>query len=176
MVILMAKAKTGEPTKTSVKKSDDEEKEKKIGKKLQHARDIEKTQSRRKIKVVKKVVKKKVKKKAVEVAKVARDIGIDVVPPDSSCDDAICPFHGTLPVRGRIIEGVVVRDKMDKSIVVKRELIRYIPKYERYEKRTRTYTAYNPLCINALVGEKVKIMECRPISKTKSFVVIESSR
>jgi len=168
-VIIMAKAKTDEPTKTSDKK--DEEDADRVGKKLQHALDIDRTQARRKVK--KKVVIKKVKKKPEGIVKKSRDIGIDVVPPEGSCDDVICPFHGTLAVRGRIIEGVVVRDKMDKSIVVKRELIRYIPKYERYEKRTRTYTAYNPLCINAGVGEKVKIMECRPISKTKSFVVIE---
>jgi small subunit ribosomal protein S17 len=171
----MAKAKTDEPTKSSGKRTDEEDGDK-IGKKLQHAQDIDRTQAKRKIKVKKKVVVKKVKKKSEEVSKKARDIGIDVVPPESSCEDIICPFHGNLAVRGRIIEGVVVRDKMDKSIVVKRELIRYIPKYERYEKRTRTYTAYNPLCINAAVGEKVKIMECRPISKTKSFVVIECPR
>ncbi len=172
--MIMAKAKTDEPKKTSGKK--DEEEDDKVGKKLQHALDIDKTQARRKIRVKKKVITRKVKKKVGDEPKKSRDIGIDVVPPETSCEDVICPFHGTLSVRGRIIEGVVVRDKMDKSIVVKRELIRYIPKYERYEKRTRTYTAYNPLCINAVVGEKVKIMECRPISKMKSFVVIECPR
>jgi small subunit ribosomal protein S17 len=172
----MAKAKSDDVKKKSVKKTDIES-GKLVGKKLQHARDIDKTQSRRLVRVKKKkVIKKKVKAKPAEEIKKPRDIGIDVIPPENSCNDIICPFHGRLSVRGRIIEGIVVRDKMDKSIVVKRELLRYLPKYERYEKRTRTYTAYNPKCINAAVGEKVKIMECRPISKMKSFVVIESPK
>jgi len=34
-------------------------------------------------------------------------------------------------------------------------------------------TAHNPPCIGAKTGDKVKIAECRPISKTKSFVVVE---
>ena len=75
----MAKTDTGEPAKTSGKKPDVED-DGKIAKKLQHARDIDRTQARRKIKVVKKVVKKKVKKKEGALEKKARDIGIDVVP------------------------------------------------------------------------------------------------
>jgi small subunit ribosomal protein S17 len=48
-----------------------------------------------------------------------------------------------------------------------------MPKYERFEWRTGKYMAHNPPCINAVIGTKVKIMECRPLSKTKAFVVIE---
>lgn len=102
-----------------------------------------------------------------------RDIGVDVTPPQEQCDDSNCPFHGTLPVRGQIIEGVVVSDKMQKTVIVKKDYRRFIPKYERYEWRTGKYMAYNPSCIDAKVGAKVKIMECRPLSKTKAFVVIE---
>ncbi len=172
-MIIMAKAKNG---KVSEPAPGDEEK--KVGKKVLHAIEIDKTQAKRKIRLKKKLVKVKRKVPAAPAKELRkpRDIGIDVIPPEDSCDDTICPFHGTLPVRGRIIEGVVVRDKMDKSIVVKREFMRFIPKYERYEKRTRIYTAYNPECIKASTGEKVKIMECRPLSKTKSFVVIECPR
>lgn len=174
-MILMAKAK---PTKDKESSSPEDEDEKKLGKKLLHAREIDKTQAKRTIRLKKKLVKAKRRVVAAPatVFKKPRDIGIDVTPPEGACDDVICPFHGTLPVRGRIIEGIVVRDKMDKSIVVKREFRRFTPKYERYEKRTRIYTAYNPECIKATAGEKVKIMECRPLSKTKSFVVIECPR
>ena len=102
-----------------------------------------------------------------------RDIGIDVIPPKESCNDRNCPFHGILSVRGQIIEGVVVSDRMQKTVVVKKDYKRYIPKYERYEWRTGKYMAHNPPCINARLGAKVRIMECRPLSKTKTFVVIE---
>ena len=36
-----------------------------------------------------------------------KDIGIDVVPPTSECNDPNCPFHGALAVRGQTIDGVV---------------------------------------------------------------------
>lgn len=111
--------------------------------------------------------------KAMERKKVFRDIGVDVSPPEKKCDDSNCPFHGTLSVRGQMIEGVVVSDKMQRTVIVKKDYRRYIPKYERYEWRTGKYLAHNPPCIDAKVGAKVKIMECRPLSKTKAFVVIE---
>ncbi|NOZ59077.1 MAG: 30S ribosomal protein S17 [Euryarchaeota archaeon] len=102
-----------------------------------------------------------------------RDIGVDVKAPEKSCSDRNCPFHGHLKVRGQIIEGVVVSDGMQNSVVVQKDYLRYIKKYERYEKRRSRILAHNPPCISAKRGDRVKIMECRPISKAKSFVVIE---
>lgn len=102
-----------------------------------------------------------------------KDIGIEVKPPESECQDINCPFHGSLKVRGQVIEGQVLNDKMVGTVVVQRDYYRYIKKYERYEKRRRKFSAHNPGCIKAKAGEKVRIMECRPISKAKSFVVIE---
>ena len=105
--------------------------------------------------------------------KEARDIGLDVKPPENTCDDPNCPFHGTLPVRGKVLEGIVVSDRMPKTVIVRRDYLHYIPKYERYERRHSRIPAHNPPCINAKVGDKVRIAECRPLSKTKHFVVIE---
>jgi len=102
-----------------------------------------------------------------------RDIGIDVREPEKDCDDPNCPFHGSLPVRGQIIEGEVISDRAPKTVVVLRSYLKKIAKYERYEKRRSKIHAHNPPCINAQVGDTVKIAECRPLSKTKSFVVIE---
>ena len=93
--------------------------------------------------------------------------------PQRECDDVNCPFHGTLRVRGRVLEGVVVSDKMNKSVVVSIEYTRFYPKYERYARMTSRITAHNPPCIDAKAGDKVKIAECRLISKTKAFVVVE---
>ncbi|MCW7076457.1 MAG: 30S ribosomal protein S17 [Candidatus Syntropharchaeales archaeon] len=103
----------------------------------------------------------------------ARDIGIDVTPPDNECTDHNCPFHGKLSVRGQILEGKVVSSKMDKTVLVEREYLKKIPKYERYEKRRSTLHVHNPSCIDVKDGDIVKIAECRPLSKTKNFVVIE---
>jgi small subunit ribosomal protein S17 len=40
--------------------------------------------------------------------KKARDIGVDMKPPAKTCEDSNCPWHGNTPVRGKIIEGIVV--------------------------------------------------------------------
>jgi small subunit ribosomal protein S17 len=101
-----------------------------------------------------------------------RDIGIDVKPPEKECDDKNCPFHGNLPVRGQILRGKVVKT-YEKSAVIERELIRHVPKFERYMKKRSKLHAHNPACINAKPGDVVTIAECRPISKTKSFVIVE---
>ncbi len=103
---------------------------------------------------------------------VARDIGIDVEPPEKECDDPKCPFHGSLPIRGQIFSGTVI-SSYERTAVVTRERLKRIGKYERFERRTTKVHAHNPPCIDARPGETVKIAECRPLSKTKSFVIIE---
>ena len=93
--------------------------------------------------------------------------------PRKTCNDPNCPFHGNLPVRGRVLEGTVIRAKMDKTVVVRRDYLNYVPKLKRYERRHSHIPAHSPPCINAKEGDWVKIVECRPLSKTVSFVVVE---
>ena len=131
------------------------------------ASEIEKVQSRRALKP--KV--KKVKKKAAEGG-IGRDIGIDLAKPSRTCDDLHCPYHGRLSVRGQIFDGVVVSTKMTRTAVISREHRRYIKKYERYERRTTKVSAHNPDCLDIAVGDSVRIMECRPLSKNVSFVIV----
>lgn len=100
-------------------------------------------------------------------------VGIDVKEPKATCDDPNCPFHGTLPVRGQILEGIVTSTKAERTITVERSFYKFIRKYERYEKRKSRITAHKPDCINVKVGDAVKIAECRRLSKTKHFVVVE---
>lgn len=93
--------------------------------------------------------------------------------PRKTCDDRNCPFHGTLSTRGRMMEGVVVSAKMDKTVVVRRDYLEYVPKFKRYERRHGHIPAHNPSCLDVKEGNRVKIAECRPISKTVSFVVVQ---
>lgn len=102
-----------------------------------------------------------------------RDPGIDVKIPESSCTDPSCPFHGSLKVRGIKLEGEVVSNKMQKNIVIERERTVYNQKYERYEKRRSRKHAHLPPCIIKEIGDHAVIMECKPLSKAVSFVVVE---
>jgi len=93
--------------------------------------------------------------------------------PKKTCDDRDCPFHGKLSIRGRILDGVVISAKMDKTVVIRRDYQFYVPKFKRYERRHSHINAHNPPCLNVKEGERVRISECRPLSKTVSFVVVE---
>ncbi len=75
----------------------------------------------------------------------------------------------------RILQGVVVSDKMDKSVVVRVERRVMHPVYKKYIKRSAKYTAHdeNNLC---KVGDVVQIMESRPLSKTKTWVVVSDKQ
>ena len=103
----------------------------------------------------------------------AANIGLDVQAPEGTCDDRNCPFHGELSVRGTVLTGTVVSAKMQGTVVVEREHLKYLPKYERYEKRTSRYLAHASPCMQIKTGEKVSIMECRPLSKRVAYVVVE---
>lgn len=95
--------------------------------------------------------------------------------PKKACEDKNCPFHGELSIRGRVLEGSVVSARMDKTVVVRRDYLHYVPKYKRYERRHGHVPAHNPPCLEVKEGDRVKIAECRPLSKTVSFVVVEKA-
>ncbi|MFH1063472.1 MAG: 30S ribosomal protein S17 [Candidatus Woesearchaeota archaeon] len=102
-----------------------------------------------------------------------RDTGFEVAKPNSECTDVNCPFHGSLKVRGKQFTGRVASHKMQNSVIVEWLGWKYVPKYERYTKTKTRISVHNPPCINAREGDLVKIGECRPLSKTKNFVVLQ---
>ncbi len=87
------------------------------------------------------------------------------------CNDPKCPVHGHLKTRGVDIEGVVVSDKAQRTVVVERPYNVYLQKYERSLRKHSRIRAHNPPCMSAKVGDRVLISESRRLSKTKSFVV-----
>ena len=104
-----------------------------------------------------------------------RDIGVDEALTGEWDGDENCPFMGPC-ASGQVLEGTVANVGMQGTIVVERDNVRYTQKYERYEKRISALSAHLPNCIGGVeVGDRVKIMECRPLSKTVSFCVIENN-
>lgn len=70
------------------------------------------------------------------------------------------------------LQGVVVSDKMKKTVVVRVERYTKLPKYGKYVRRSKRYKAHDPEGLYR-EGDKVTIEACRPLSKEKSFVVVE---
>ena len=102
-----------------------------------------------------------------------RNIGLAIKGPETDCGDRHCAFHGTLTLRGREFTGTIKKAHAQKTAVIEWDRLHYLPKYQRYEKRRSRLQVHNPACINAKIGDKVKVIESRPISKTKSFVIVE---
>jgi len=89
------------------------------------------------------------------------------------CTDPHCGVHGGLLSRGRQFTGTVTASRAQKTVTIEWTRKHFLPKFERYEIRRSRVKAHNPECINAKKGDKVLIGEVRPISKTKSFVILK---
>lgn len=74
--------------------------------------------------------------------------------------------------RRKVKMGIVVSDKMDKTIVVKIEDFVRHPLYGKRVKRTKKFKAHDELNTCG-IGDKVKIMETRPLSRDKRWRLVE---
>ena len=74
-------------------------------------------------------------------------------------------------VNNKTLNGVVVSDKMQKTVVVSVTRYEKHPKYKKYVKISKKYKAHDEEN-NHKVGDKVTIIETRPISKDKHFKVV----
>ena len=68
--------------------------------------------------------------------------------------------------------GIVTSDKMDKSVVVAVERKKKHPKYGKFVKTTTKFVAHDEKN-ESHIGDTVKIMETRPLSKTKNWRLVE---
>jgi small subunit ribosomal protein S17 len=75
-------------------------------------------------------------------------------------------------VRGRVFRGTVKSAKSHNTVIIEWRYNKFIRKYERYQRQKSRITAHNPPCMRAREGDSVVVAECRPISKTKHFVVV----
>ena len=73
----------------------------------------------------------------------------------------------------RILQGVVVSDKTDKTVVVRVERRFTHPLFKKTVRRTKKYHAHDE-ANSAKQGDLVRIEECRPISKNKSWKLVEN--
>ena len=74
----------------------------------------------------------------------------------------------------RVLQGRVVSDKREKTITVVVERRVLHPIYKKIITRSKKYSAHDPNNAHK-VGEMVKIRECRPLSKTKRWEVVDES-
>ncbi|MCR5563965.1 MAG: 30S ribosomal protein S17 [Desulfovibrio sp.] len=73
--------------------------------------------------------------------------------------------------KGRVLTGFVVSDKNDKTIVVRVETLVKHPLLKKYVRRRSKFTAHDPMN-ECGIGDKVKIMEYRPLSRNKHWHLV----
>ena len=76
-------------------------------------------------------------------------------------------------LRGREFVGVVIKDSGNKTVTIEFPRLIYLSKYERYEKRKSRLKVHVPSGKKLNLGDKIRVVETRPISKTKNFILVE---
>jgi small subunit ribosomal protein S17 len=102
-----------------------------------------------------------------------QNIGLKVNTPKRECEDIHCPFHGNLSIRGKLFDGKVTGSKARQTITLQKEAPIYFSKFKRYARGKSIIHAHVPGCIDVESGNHVLTAECRPISKSVSYVVVE---
>ncbi|XP_071955442.1 small ribosomal subunit protein uS17-like [Antedon mediterranea] len=117
----------------------------------------------------------------VKKQRLVRNVGLGFKTPveakEGTYIDKKCPFTGNVHIRGRILNGSVVKMKMDKTIVIRRDYLHYIKKYNRFEKRHKNLSVHLSPCFRDVkLGDFVTVGECRPLSKTVRFNVLKVNK
>jgi len=116
-------------------------------------------------------------KKTTKGVRYYKNVGLGFKTPEDAINgtyiDKKCPFTGNVSIRGKILKGVVVSTKMTRTIIIRRDYLHYIKKYNRFEKRHRNIPAHCSPAFSPKEGDIVIVGQCRPIAKTVRFNVLQ---
>ncbi|CAP94845.1 hypothetical protein N7519_002104 [Penicillium mononematosum] len=116
-------------------------------------------------------------KKTAQGRRWYKDVGLGFRTPKTAIEgtyiDKKCPFTSQVSIRGRVLVGKVVSTKMHRTLVIRREYLHYVPKYNRYERRHKNLSAHVSPAFRVEEGDMVTVGQCRPLSKTVRFNVLK---
>ena len=104
-----------------------------------------------------------------------RNIGLPVKEPKKKSvkNEINNPFNGSLTIRGKLFEGIVINAKAKGTAVIQKESPIYFTKFKRFGRSKNKIHAHIPSNLDVREGDHVIAAECRPISKSVSFVIVE---
>ena len=104
-----------------------------------------------------------------------RNIGLPIKEPKKKLieNEKNNPFNGSLSIRGKLFEGIVIDAKAKGTVGIQKESPIYFKKFKRFGRSKNKIHAHVPSNIDVQEGDYVIAAECRPISKSVSFVVVE---
>mmetsp|Transcript_23299 Transcript_23299/g.49873 ORF Transcript_23299/g.49873 Transcript_23299/m.49873 type:complete len:161 (+) Transcript_23299:78-560(+) len=116
-------------------------------------------------------------KKNVRVKRMVKKVGLGFATPKEAVEgnyiDKKCPWTGAVSIRGRVFRAMVLATKMKRTIVVRKNYLHYVKKYNRFEKRHKNVSVHCSPCFEPKEGDIVTCGECRPLSKTIRFNVLK---
>ncbi|SCM20830.1 40S ribosomal protein S11, putative [Plasmodium chabaudi chabaudi] len=119
---------------------------------------------------------KKIKKGSKTHTRYWKNVGMGFAVPKEAKEgvyvDKKCPFTGNVSIRGRILKGMVISNKMKRTIIIRRNYLHYVKKYNRFEKRHKNIPCHCSPCFDVKEGDIVTVGQCRPLSKTVRFNVL----
>ena len=106
--------------------------------------------------------KKVMGQKKKDKARFYKKIGLGFKTPAAAIEGAYidkkCPFTSDVSIRGRMFKGVVLSNKMSKTVVLRRDYLHYIKKYNRFEKRHSNMPAHlSPAFARTRIGDVVTV-------------------
>ena len=94
--------------------------------------------------------KKLLAKKTSKGVRYFKNVGLGFKTPKEASEgvyiDKKCPFTSNVSIRGKILKGMVVSTKMSRTIIVRRDYLHYVKKYNRFEKRHRNIPVHLSPC------------------------------
>eukprot|EP00416_Gambierdiscus_australes_P034685 CAMPEP_0171096312 /NCGR_PEP_ID=MMETSP0766_2-20121228/44251_1 /TAXON_ID=439317 /ORGANISM="Gambierdiscus australes, Strain CAWD 149" /LENGTH=180 /DNA_ID=CAMNT_0011555263 /DNA_START=68 /DNA_END=608 /DNA_ORIENTATION=- len=121
--------------------------------------------------------KKLLTKKGKKTARYWRNVGLGFPTPKEAKEghyiDKKCPFTANVSIRGKILKGMVISTKMKRTIIIRRNYLHYIKKFNRFEKRHSNIAVHCSPCFDAKEGDIVTVGQCRKLAKTVSFNVLK---
>eukprot|EP00931_Biecheleriopsis_adriatica_P068200 TRINITY_DN421_c0_g1_i11.p1 TRINITY_DN421_c0_g1~~TRINITY_DN421_c0_g1_i11.p1 ORF type:complete len:157 (-),score=46.12 TRINITY_DN421_c0_g1_i11:46-516(-) len=116
-------------------------------------------------------------KKSKKAMRYWRNVGLGFQTPKEAKDgnfvDKKCPFTGNVSIRGAILKGMVISTKMKRTIVIRRNYLHYIKKFNRFEKRHSNLPVHCSPAFEPKEGDIVTAGQCRPLAKTVRFNVLK---
>merc|ERR1711990_307680 len=120
------------------------------------------------------------KKPGIRETRYYKSVGLGIKTPRTAIEgtyvDKKCPWTGSVNIRGKFITGVIKTTKMKNTVIIRKDYLHYIKKYNRFEKRHKNTPVHVSPAFRVKVGDEILAGQCRPISKTVRFNMLKITR